>query len=122
MYPFHKYCPNYFRKKIMISDKLYASTVSNLSSLYLYCKEIKIKKLGAFKKQPSTSPVSSPFPLDCKTVRIFVYSSAWEQSNKKVWSETVYRCSTQFLDFCATLWACDARALRLRETVTLTLH
>ena len=68
----------------MISDKLYASTVDNLSSLYLYCKEINIKKLGAFKKQPSTSPVPSPFPLDCKTVRIFVYSSAWEQSNKKV--------------------------------------
>ena len=44
----------------MISDKLYASTVSNLSSLYLYCKEIKINKLGAFKKQPSTGPSPSP--------------------------------------------------------------
>ena len=62
MYPFHKYCPNYFRKKIMISDKLYASTVSNLSSLYLYCKEIKIKNLEHSKNSPLLvlSPPLSP--------------------------------------------------------------
>ena len=121
MYPFHKYCPNYFRKKIMISDKLYASTVSNLSSLYLYCKEIKIKNLEHSKNSPLL--VLSP-PLSPLTAKqsVFLCIQVREQSNKKVWSETVYRCSTQFLDFCATLWACDARALRLRETVTLTLH
>ena len=36
----------------MISDRLYASTVIKLSSLYLYCKEIKINKLGALKNSP----------------------------------------------------------------------
>ena len=60
MYHVNKYCPNYFRKNIIISDKLYASTVIHLLSLYLYCKEIKINILGAFKKQPSTSPFPSP--------------------------------------------------------------
>ena len=47
----------------MISDKLYASTVSNLSSLYLYCKEIKIKNLEHSKNSPLLvlSPPLSPW-------------------------------------------------------------
>ena len=46
----------------MISDKLYASTFSNLSSLYLYCTEIKIKNLEHSKNSPPLvlSPPLSP--------------------------------------------------------------
>ena len=62
MYHFNKYCPNYFRKKIMISDKLDASTVINMSSLYLYCKEIKIKNLEHSKNNPLLV-LSPPLPF-----------------------------------------------------------
>ena len=64
MYHFNKYRPNYFRKKIMISDKLDASTgtVINMSSLYLYCKEIKIKNLEHSKNSPLLV-LSPPLPF-----------------------------------------------------------
>ena len=55
-------------------------------------------------------PVSrSFFALDCKTVRIFAYSSTREQSNK--------RCGTR-LKTESALPACEARAVRAHKTLT----
>ena len=60
--------------------------------------------------------------LDCKTVRIFAYSSTREQSNKrsgmrlKTESETEER---RFFSLAShALRACEARALRARNTLT----
>ena len=46
----------------MSSDKLDASTVINMSSLYLYCKEIKIKNLEHSKNSPLLV-LSPPLPF-----------------------------------------------------------
>ena len=59
--------------------------------------------------------------LDCKTVRIFAYSSTREQSNErsgmrlKTESETGER---RFSLASNALRACEARALRARKTLT----
>ena len=55
--------------------------------------------------------------LDCKTVRIFAYSSTREQSNKRSWNEAEKRER----DWGETLKirACEARPLRARKTLTL---
>ena len=45
--------------------------------------------------------------IDCKTVRIFAYSSTREQSNKR--SATKLKTESE---------ACEARALRARKTLT----
>ena len=90
MYPFHKYCPNYFRKKIMISDKLYASTVSNLSSLYLYCKEIKIKNLEHSKNSPLL--VLSP-PLSPLTAKQSVFLCIQVRGNSQTKRSGVRLCT-----------------------------
>ena len=90
MYPFHKYCPNYFRKKIMISDKLYASTVSNLSSLYLYCKEIKIKNLEHSKNSPLL--VLSP-PLSPLTTKQSVFLCIHVRGNSQTKRSGVRLCT-----------------------------
>ena len=76
----------------MISDKLYASTVSNLSSLYLYCKEIKINKLGAFKKQPSTGPSPSP-PLSPQTAKQSVFLCIQLRGNSQTKRSGVRLCT-----------------------------
>ena len=60
--------------------------------------------------------------VDCKTVRIFAYSSTREQSNKmsgmrlKTESETGER--RFFILASHALRACEARALRARKTLT----
>ena len=51
--------------------------------------------------------------LDCKAVRIFAYSSTREQSNKRSGARLKTESETGFL------WPCEARALRVRETLTL---
>ena len=62
------------------------------------------------------------FILDCKTVRIFSYSSTREQSDKrsgmrlKTESETGERRFSSLASH--TLRACEARALRARKTLT----
>ena len=62
--------------------------------------------------------------VDCKTVRIFAYSSAREQSNKrsgtklKTESETGERRFFLSLHTPHTLPACEARALRARKALT----
>ena len=50
--------------------------------------------------------------LDCKTVRIFAYSSTREQSNKRSGTRLKTESETH------TLRACEARALRARKTLT----
>ena len=90
MYPLHKYCPNYFRKKIMISDKLYASTVSNLSSLYLCCKEIKIKNLEHSKNSPLL--VLSP-PLSPLTAKQSVFLCIQVRGNSQTKRSGVRLCT-----------------------------
>ena len=60
--------------------------------------------------------------IDCKTVRIFAYSSKREQSNKIVsneaenrerdWGKTLFSLASH------ALRACEARALRARKTLT----
>ena len=66
--------------------------------------------------------------LDCKTVRIFTYSSMREQLNKrsatrlKTESETGeshFFFSPFFLSPHTPVRACEARALRARKTLTL---
>ena len=62
------------------------------------------------------------FNLDCKTVRIFAYSSTREQSNKRSgneaenrerdWGETLKILASH------ARRACEARALRARKTLT----
>ena len=59
--------------------------------------------------------------LDCKTVRIFAYSSTREQSNEaenreRDWGETL---KIRFFSLAShALRACEARALRARKTLT----
>ena len=50
--------------------------------------------------------------LDCKTVRIFAYSSTREQSNKKSGMRLKTESET------GERRACEARALRARKTLT----
>ena len=57
--------------------------------------------------------------IDCKTVRIFAYSSTREQSNEaenreRDWGETL---KIRFF-YVFFLWACEARALCARKTLT----
>ena len=74
----------------MISDKLYASTVDNLSSLYLYCKEINIKKLGAFKNSPLL--VLSP-PLSPLTAKQSVFLCIQVRGSSQIKRSRVRLCT-----------------------------
>ena len=64
------------------------------------------------------------YDLDCKTVRIFAYSSTRERSNKrsgtrlKTESETGERREKFFSLASHALRACETRALRARKTLT----
>ena len=55
-----------------------------------------------------------PIVLDCKTVRIFAYSSTREQSNKR----SGMRLKTESETGERRTRACEARALRVRKTLT----
>ena len=56
---------------------------------------------------------SDSVSVDCKTVRIFAYSSTYARAVKqKVWNEAKHRER----DWGETLRACEARALRARNT------
>ena len=58
---------------------------------------------------------SDSVSVDCKTVRIFAYSSTYARAVKqKVWNEAKNREQ----DWGETLRACEARALCARKTVT----
>ena len=74
----------------MISDKLYASTVSNLSSLYLYCKEIKIKNLEHSKNSPLL--VLSP-PLSPLTAKQSVFLCIQVRGNSQTKRSGVRLCT-----------------------------
>ena len=74
----------------MISDKLYASTVSNLSSLYLYRTEIKIKNLEHSKNSPL--PVLSP-PLSPLTAKQSVFLCIHVRGNSQTKRSGVRLCT-----------------------------
>ena len=58
---------------------------------------------------------SDSVSVDCKTVRIFAYSSTYARAVKqKVWNEAKNRER----DWGETVRACEARALRARKTLT----
>ena len=65
------------------------------------------KKMSDLKKE--SGPTGS-FYLDCKTVRIFVYSSTREQSNKRSGMRLKTKSQTG-----ERRWACELRA---RKTLT----
>ena len=57
--------------------------------------------------------------LDCKTVRIFTYSSTREQSNKRSGMRLKQRARLGFFSLAShARRACEARALRARKTLT----
>ena len=58
--------------------------------------------------------------LDCKTVRIFAYSSTHEQSNKRSGTrlKTESESEERFSLASHALRACEARVLRARKTLT----
>ena len=60
--------------------------------------------------------------IDCKTVRIFAYSSTLEQSNKRSGTKLKTESETGERRFFSVashaLRACEARALRTRKTLT----
>ena len=58
--------------------------------------------------------------LDCKTVRIFVYSRTREQSNKRSGTrlKTESETGERFSLASHTLRACEVRVLRARKTLT----
>ena len=89
MYHFTKHCPNYFRKKIMISDKLYAST-KLICHHYIYCKEIKIKNLEHSKNSPLL--VLSP-PLSPLTAKQSVFLCIQVRGNSQTKRSGVRLCT-----------------------------
>ena len=59
------------------------------------------------------------YVLDCKTVRIFAYSSTREQSNKRCGTRLKTESETGFFSLAShALRACEARAVRAHKTLT----
>ena len=56
--------------------------------------------------------------LDCKTVRIFAYSSTREQSHKRCGTRLKTESETGERRSVFSLWACEARAVRAHKTFT----